>query len=175
VLVAFEALQPLPDAFHRLERAFTSTRRIVAVADQPPPVTDALAHRAAVMGPLTLEEAWLRYQPGGRWALAGVDLRVEPGRRVALVGASGSGKTSVANVLLRFHELDRGRATLGGFDLREYRQDDVRGLIGLCAQDAHVFATSLYENVRLARPDGAYRAMLDLLEPDPAGLVRVGS
>ena len=92
---------------------------------------------------MTREEAWLRYQPGGRWALAGVDLRPEPGRRVALVGAIGSGKTSVANVLLRFQELERGRATLGGFDLREYRQDDVRRLIGLCAQDAHVFATSL--------------------------------
>jgi ABC-type multidrug transport system fused ATPase/permease subunit len=57
-------------------------------------------------------------------------------------------------VLLRFHELDQGRATLAGHDLRMYAGDDVRRVIGLCAQDAHVLATSLLENVRLARPEG---------------------
>jgi thiol reductant ABC exporter CydC subunit len=154
-LAAFEAVQPLPEAFQRLERGLVSAGRITAVAGRRRLVIDP-PHPAPVEGAaVALEDAWLRYRPAGPWALAGVDLRLEPGRRVALVGPSGAGKTSVANVLLRFHELERGRATLGGRDLGEHAQEDVRRVIGLCAQDAHVFATSLLENVRLARPGAA--------------------
>ena len=152
-LAAYEAAQPLPESFQRLEFGLASAGRIFGVADRPLPVVDPQVPLPAVPGLVTLEGGWLRYRPDAPWALAGVDLRLEPGQRVALIGPSGSGKTTVANTLLRFHELDRGRATLAGHDLRMYAADDVRRVIGLCAQDAHVFATSLLENVRLARPE----------------------
>jgi ABC-type multidrug transport system fused ATPase/permease subunit len=102
--------------------------------------------------------------PGGPWVLDGVDLRLDPGRRVAIVGASGSGKTTIANVLARFRDLDAGRAVLDGQDLARYRQEDVRRAVRLCAQDAHLFATSLRDNVRIGRAeagDGAVAAALD--------------
>ena len=67
-----------------------------------------------------------RYDPAGPWVLDGIDLHLAPGRHVALVGASGSGKSTIARVLTRFCDLDEGRATLNDHDLREYAQDDVR-------------------------------------------------
>jgi ABC-type multidrug transport system fused ATPase/permease subunit len=72
---------------------------------------------------------------------------------VALVGPSGAGKTTITNLLLRFLDPEEGRVTLAGRDLREYRQDDVRRAIAVAGQDAHLFATSIRENVRLARPE----------------------
>ncbi len=78
-----------------------------------------------------------------------------PGRKVALVGSSGIGKTTAANLLLRFLDPDAGRVTLDGHDLREYRQEDVRRVFAVAAQDAHLFSTSVAENVRLARPEAS--------------------
>ncbi|WP_037675239.1 ATP-binding cassette domain-containing protein, partial [Streptomyces afghaniensis] len=86
-----------------------------------------------------------------RDALAGLDLTLEEGRRVAVVGPSGSGKTTLAQVLLRFLEADAGSYTLAGVDAYALRGDDVRRLVGLCAQDAHLFDSSLRENLLLAK------------------------
>jgi ABC-type multidrug transport system fused ATPase/permease subunit len=150
---AYESVQPLPESFQRLECGLASAGRIFGVANRPLPVVDPQVPRPAVPGPVTHEGAWLRYRPDGPWALAGVDLRMEPGQRVALIGSSGSGKTTVANVLLRFHELDQGRATLAGHDLRMYAGDDVRRVIGLCAAGCARVRDESPRNVRLARPE----------------------
>jgi ABC-type multidrug transport system fused ATPase/permease subunit len=91
--------------------------------------------------------------------LRGFDLLLEPGHRVALVGPSGAGKTTVLNLLLRFLDPAEGRVTIGGHDLREYRQEDVRATFALAGQDAHLFDSTIRENLRLARP-GAEEAEL---------------
>jgi ABC-type multidrug transport system fused ATPase/permease subunit len=101
---------------------------------------------------VALEGVRARYDEEEAPALDGFNLRLPPGRRVALVGASGAGKTTVVNLLLRFLDPERGRVTLGGRDLRDYRQEDVRRLIAVAGQDSHLFSTSILENVRLARP-----------------------
>ena len=104
---------------------------------------------------VALEGVTARYGPGERPALAGFDLRLEPGRRVALVGPSGAGKTTVTNLLLRFLDPEEGRVTIAGRDLREYRQEDVRRYFALAGQEAHVFDSTIRENLRLARPTAA--------------------
>jgi ABC-type multidrug transport system fused ATPase/permease subunit len=81
-----------------------------------------------------------------------VDLDLAAGRRVALIGPSGAGKSTVAAVLLRFCELSGGSATLNGEPLPVYAADDVRTVIGGCAQDPHIFDTTIAGNLRLARP-----------------------
>jgi ABC-type multidrug transport system fused ATPase/permease subunit len=113
--------------------------------------------------PVALEEVRVRYAPGERPALDGVSLRLEPRRRVALLGASGSGKTTVANLLLRFLDPEAGRVTLGGRDLRDYKREDVRRAVAVAGQDSHLFSTTIRENVRLARPDAADEEIEDAL------------
>jgi ABC-type multidrug transport system fused ATPase/permease subunit len=82
-----------------------------------------------------------------------VSLRLEPGERVALTGLSGAGKTTVVNLLLRFLDPEQGEVTLGGHDLRDLRQQDVRRAIAVSGQDSHLFSGSIRTNVQLARPD----------------------
>jgi ABC-type multidrug transport system fused ATPase/permease subunit len=88
-----------------------------------------------------------------------VDLDLVPGRRVALIGPSGAGKSTVAAVLLRFVDLAGGSASLGGADLAAYSADDVRTVIGGCAQDPHIFNTTIAGNLRLACPDATHEQL----------------
>ncbi len=155
-MAAFEAIEPLAGALHELGAVVGSSRRLHDVVDVPLPVTEPETPRSPPIDTtIVFDRARVRYPSSERWALDGVDLRLAPGERKALVGASGAGKTTIANVLLRFVELGGGRVTLGGHLLSEYRQVDVRHSIGLAAQDSHLFATSVLENVRLARPDAS--------------------
>jgi ABC-type multidrug transport system fused ATPase/permease subunit len=101
---------------------------------------------------VTVRGAQVRYGPGAPLVLDGVDLDLRPGRRIALVGHNGAGKSTVASVLLRFTDLTAGSVTLNGHDLSGYASDDVRTRISGCAQDPHIFDTSLRDNLRLARP-----------------------
>jgi ATP-binding cassette subfamily C protein CydC len=178
-LASFEGVRALPLAAQHLAGTEAAAERLFAVTDAEPPVHDPAQPRPLTgPGVLRLESARLRYD-GGPWLLDGADLELRPRRRVALVGPSGAGKTSLAHVLVRFRDLDGGRATLDGHDLREYAQDDVRRVVALAGQDAHLFATTIRENVRLARPaasDGEILAALrragtgDWLDSLPEGL-----
>jgi ATP-binding cassette, subfamily C, bacterial CydC len=156
-LAAFEAVTALPAAAVQLDQARVSAGRIAAVADTPDPVREPCHPRALPPGPLTitLRDATVRYRPGGAPALDRVSLDLQPGRRVALVGANGAGKSTVAAVLLRFCELTAGTALLNGYDLASYAADDVRSVIGGCPQDPHLFDATIRDNLRLACPDAA--------------------
>ena len=117
-------------------------------------------------------------------ALSSFDLRLEPGRRIALVGPSGAGKTTVTNLLLRFLDPEEGRVTLAGHDIRDLRQNDVRRTFALAGQNAYVFNSTIRANLSLARPgatdaeleDALHRASLgDWVASLPDGLeTRVG-
>jgi ATP-binding cassette, subfamily C, bacterial CydC len=153
-LAAFEAVQPLPAAARELPSLLASGRRVLdvsggAVAPADPP---APAPRPTWPFTVALEDVDARYPGAARPVLRGASLRLEPGRRVALVGASGAGKTTVVNLLLRFLDPDRGRVTLAGRDLRDHRAEDVRALIAVAGQESHLFSASIRDNVRLARP-----------------------
>ena len=154
-LASFEAVQPLPEALRELGSTLAAGRRVLELTDREPAIRDPARPLPAPTPPVTLalEKVRVRYAPGEPPALNGFSLRLEPGRRAVLLGRSGSGKSTVVNVLLRFVDPERGFFTIAGEDARRYRQEDVRRLIAVAGQDAHLFSTSIRENVRLGRPE----------------------
>ncbi|MCB5178045.1 thiol reductant ABC exporter subunit CydD [Streptomyces antimicrobicus] len=153
-LAAFEAVTGLPLAVQYRQRVRRSAERVYEVLDLPAPVAEPDRPRSVPAAPFPLRLTGLSARHPGqeRDALRGIDLTLEAGRRIAVVGPSGSGKTTLAQVLLRFLDVGEGGYTLGAVDARECAGDDVRRLVGLCAQDAHLFDSSVRENLRLARP-----------------------
>ncbi|MEU0189733.1 thiol reductant ABC exporter subunit CydD [Streptomyces afghaniensis] len=154
-LAAFEAVLGLPLAVQYRQRVRRSAERVYEVLDAPEPVGEPEQPRQAPASPFPIAVKGLAARHAGqdRDALAGLDLTLEEGRRVAVVGPSGSGKTTLAQVLLRFLDADAGSYTLAGVDAYALHGDDVRRLVGLCAQDAHLFDSSLRENLLLAKKD----------------------
>jgi ATP-binding cassette, subfamily C, bacterial CydC len=124
------------------------------VLDAPPAVADRPAPAALPPdGALELRGVRFRYGADGPWLLDGADILLAPGRAVALLGPSGCGKTTLAELLVRFRDPAEGTVTLGGVDVRDAAQDDLRASVCLGSQEAHLFAGTLAENLALARPD----------------------
>jgi ATP-binding cassette, subfamily C, bacterial CydC len=153
-LAAFEAVSALPAAAVQLSQGSVSAGRIVAVTDTPDPVQDPCRPRPIPSRPFSIQlrDVTVRYHPDAPPALDRISLDLPPGRRVALVGANGAGKSTVAAVLMRFCEVSGGTAFLDGHDLADYAADDVRSVVGGCPQDPHLFDTTIRDNLRLARP-----------------------
>jgi len=153
-LASFDVVSPLPTAARELAATLASGRRVLELVDTVPAVRDPAdpLQVPPAAATVALEGVTARYGSEEAPALAYVDLRLDPGRRVALVGPSGAGKTTVANLLLRFLDPAEGRVTIAGRDARECRQDDVRRTFALAGQDAHLFNSTIRENLRLARP-----------------------
>ncbi|EHR51213.1 cysteine export CydDC family ABC transporter permease subunit/ATP-binding protein CydC, partial [Saccharomonospora marina XMU15] len=161
---AFEAVRPLPESARHLAGSAGAARRLLELTDREPPVRDPARPLPPPAGELLrVTNVRVRYSQDGPWALDGVDLELRPGSRVALVGASGAGKSTLAALLVRFRDPDAGTVTLDGHDLARYAQDDVRRLVTLAGQQAHLFHTTISENVRLARPEAGQAEVEDAL------------
>ncbi|MFJ9585104.1 thiol reductant ABC exporter subunit CydD [Streptomyces acidicola] len=164
-LAAFEAVMGLPLAVQFRQRVRKSAERVYEVVDAPDPVREPEQPVPDPQSPfpLVLRGLAARHAEQDRDALAGIDLTLDQGRRIAVVGPSGSGKTTLAQVLLRFLDTREGTYTLGGVDAYALEGDAVRRLVGLCAQDAHLFDSSVRENLLLARKDATETELRDAL------------
>ncbi|MFD3742007.1 thiol reductant ABC exporter subunit CydD [Streptomyces sp. NPDC058629] len=164
-LAAFEAVAGMPLAVQYRQRVLRSAERVYEVLDAPVPVREPAAPADAPASPFPLEVRGLSvHYPGARHnALESVDLTLVPGRRIAVVGPSGSGKTTLAQVILRFLDASSGTYSLGGVEATGMDGDTVRRSVGLCAQDAHVFDSSIRENLRLARTSATDAELDDAL------------
>jgi ATP-binding cassette subfamily C protein CydCD len=141
-----EVAAPLADAGALSANTDAALARLDALEHTAPAVRDTTAYPAGPGSDLALEDVACR-------SLAGLDLALPEGTRIAVTGPSGSGKSTLAALLLRFLDPAHGQVRLDGVQLPLLALDDVRGRVGLVDDDPHVFATTVVENVRLARPD----------------------
>ena len=155
----FRPISDMSEKFNVLQGAMASSERIFALLDTPVEVRSPESVRlkpdtapATLAGAIAFENVSFAYVPGEP-VLKNVSFRVEPGQRVALVGATGSGKTTIVNLLLRFYDVQEGRITIDGVDVRELDLVTLRAMFGLVLQDVHLFSGTIAANVRLGHPE----------------------
>ncbi len=160
-MAAFLPVSEIAQVGRQLADTLGATRRLQGLEGEPVPVTDGpgVPDRDGPAA-LHLSRVTFTYPGQDRPALREVEVDIPAGRTVALVGTSGAGKTTLAQLLMRFWDPASGRITLNGTDLRDYKLDDLRRRIALVAQDTYLFNDSLRANILIARPD-ATPAMLD--------------
>ena len=181
-MASFLPLSEISNIGRQLADTLGSTRRLYAVHNEPVAITDGpgVATESDPRG-ATLELAGVDFAyPGAdRLALADVGFTVPPGGRVALVGPSGAGKTTAANLLLRFWDPLQGSVRMNGRDLRDYDLDDLRRRMALVTQDTFLFNTTLRDNIMIARPEASAAdlsraiersALTEFVESLPEGL-----
>ena len=164
-LASFEAANPLPQAARTLESTLAAADRLEEVIAAQPEVRDPVTplpvphdinlqimdlHFAYP----PLDEAVLDHEHSS-FALDGINLELPTGKRLAIVGPSGAGKTTLVNILLRFWDYKEGHILFGNIDLSQYRQDEIRALIGVVSQRTYLFNATLWDNLRLARPEAS--------------------
>ncbi|WP_369221798.1 ABC transporter ATP-binding protein [Streptomyces sp. R39] len=134
--------------------ASAAAERIIELLDERPQVTEAAGARRLrrARGAVEFDGVWFRYPGTTDWALSDVSFRAAPGQTLALVGASGAGKSTVAKLQLRFYDPDRGAVRLDGTDLRELSLSDVRENVAVVLQETLVFHGTVRDNIAYGRP-----------------------
>jgi ATP-binding cassette subfamily C protein CydCD len=180
-LASFLPISEIAQVSRQLADTIASTRRYYAVQREKPAVIDGPLRPPAPIGgsAIRFESVGFTYPDARRPALSDVELEIPAGSTIALVGPSGAGKTTIANLLLRFWDPNAGRILIDGVDLREFELDHLRARISLVSQDTYLFNDTLRANVALARPEAdevAIRraleqaALADFVESLPEGL-----
>ena len=165
VLASFEAVFPLPTAYQYLGRTREAGRRLLEIVDSKPEVIfpGQSATRPRHFG-VRFENVCFRYNQKAGWALRDVDFKIHPSRRVAVIGETGSGKSTLIHLLVRFRDPDAGRIQIGGVDVRNFGESDLRRHISVVAQQPHMFNATLRENLLMARPGAEEDELLDALK-----------
>ncbi|WP_080839791.1 ABC transporter ATP-binding protein [Cohnella massiliensis] len=162
VLVAFfsyvsnfwEPITRLGQMYSQLLIAMSSAERIFEYLDEKPVVAERPDARElpAVTGHVRFDQVEFGYE-ADRPALRSIDLDIKPGMTVALVGHTGSGKSTIVNLLCRFYDTVKGRVLIDGIDVRDVKLDDLRSQIGIVMQDTFIFSGTIRDNIRYGRPD----------------------
>ena len=157
VILSVAAFAPISDiarTIKQLMETLAAARRLFVVHDEPVPVVDGpgvQAHENGLSPAISFDHVGFSYGHGEAQALHGVSFDVEAGQTVALVGRSGAGKTTCANLVMRFWDPGEGHVRLNGHNLRDYELDDLRRQIALVSQDTYLFNASIRDNLRLGK------------------------
>ena len=162
VVLLYGPVRQLSRMVNTVQQSIASVERVFEILDTPPAIVDAPdAHvLPGFAGSIVFEGAGFRYPETEEWALRDVSMSVRKGELVAFVGMSGAGKTTLMELLPRFHDVTSGRITLDGHDLRAVTVSSLRGLIGIVTQDTFLFHDSVEYNIAYGRP-GATAAEIE--------------
>ena len=154
IFLLYEPIKSLSRIHMLLQKCLSATTNIFELMRQPPAIVNAPDARALdrCRGEIVYNDVEFSYGPQAP-ALRGVSLRIEPGQRVALVGSSGSGKSTMLSLALRFYDPQKGSVSLDGNDLRELQIESVRQHIGIVTQDTFLFHDTIYNNILFGRQD----------------------
>ena len=150
----FRPINQLSSLMNTIQAAVAGAERVFEVMDEVPELTDrenALAIDK-IKGEVEFKNVHFGYTPD-KEILKGISLSAKPGETIALVGPTGSGKTTIINLLSRFYDIQSGSITIDGHDLKDYRIDDLRKRIGIVLQETYLFSGTLMENIRYGRLD----------------------
>ena len=148
----FRPIQDLSEKYNILQGAMASSERIFELLDTEPEIRDPdepLHLPQPGRGEIEFRDVWFRYDPDGEWVLRGVSFRAAPGERVAIVGATGAGKSTIINLLMRFYEPQRGEVLFDGVPVSRVPIRELRGRISLVLQDVFLFSEDVARNIRL--------------------------
>lgn len=146
----FEPIQELSEQIGSLQSAIASAEKIFTIIDEDPMIvnTDNPKVLPEVKGRIEFEHVWFAYE-GENWILRDVSFVIEPGKSAAFVGATGAGKSSILNLIGRYYDIQKGRITIDGIDIKELSTDQLRGAIGQVQQDVFIFTGDIKSNIRL--------------------------
>ena len=165
VLASFEALSPLPAAYQYLGQTKKAAERLLEIVHAPPVVTFPNVSSAPMEHfHIHFNSVDFRYGDSDPWLLEEFDLHIEQGRRVAILGETGAGKSTLFNLLVRFWNPTKGCIQIGGHDLKTFAEFDLRKTIGVVSQQTHLFQTTLRENLLMAQPQADEAALNASLE-----------
>jgi ATP-binding cassette, subfamily B, multidrug efflux pump len=150
----FQPIRDISDKYNVLQAAVVASHRIFKTLDLPVAITSPVKPERSgrAVGHIEFENVWFAYK-GDDWILKDVSFKVEPGQSIALVGHTGSGKSTITNLLMRFYDVQRGRILLDGVDLREWDLQALRENFAVVLQEIFLFSGSIEGNIRLGRTD----------------------
>jgi ATP-binding cassette subfamily B protein len=165
----FRPISDMSEKFNVLQSAMAASERIFTLIDTPVAITSpARPRRAEWRGHVTFDHVWFAYD-GENYVLRDVSFEVRPGERVGIVGATGAGKSTIINLLMRYYDVSRGRVLVDGVDIRDIDVSELRRRFSLVLQDVHLFSGTIGGNVRLGNPgvgDEQVRAALRSVHAD---------
>jgi ATP-binding cassette subfamily B protein len=156
--VFFEPIQQLSNLYTTWQQGVAALDKIFELLETDPDMVDAptAIDPGRLRGEIEMEGVWFSYLDGeDDWALREVDLHVPPGQTLALVGTTGAGKSTFAKLVARFYDPQRGRVLVDGHELRELRQQALRGQLGIVPQEGFLFSGSVRENIAFGRPEAS--------------------
>ncbi|HMG93419.1 MAG TPA: ABC transporter ATP-binding protein [Chryseolinea sp.] len=149
----FRPIRMIADRYNTLQMGIVSSSRIMNLLDSAEHVQDNGTRRVEhVQGEVTFEHVWFAYNDAD-YVLKDINLDIKPGETVAMVGATGAGKSSIINLLNRFYEINRGAILVDGVDINEYELGGLRKNIGVVLQDVFLFSDSILKNITLGNKD----------------------
>ncbi len=146
----FDPIQELAEQFATLQSAIASAEKIFTLMDTKPLLHDAAepVSVSPIRGRIEFDHVWFAYQ-GEEWVLKDVSFTIEPGQRIAFVGATGAGKSSILNLIGRYYDIQKGAIRVDGVDIRQMRREELRAAIGQVQQDVFLFTGDIASNIRL--------------------------